>query len=80
MIHRVGNELADALVIKENRDAARADEHGHAIANYQCLVVVDFKAVAVDERNCEGTKRNPIAQRLQRVIKVFSLHDPLGRS
>ena len=53
----IPDHLADALMIEDNRHAARSGKQGDAVAEGQRVRVVHFQAITVHERNRERSER-----------------------
>ncbi len=73
-IHQVADHLADAFVVEQDGNTARPKVHSHSLAHDQGVGVADFKAVSIDQRNCERAEGDEPLKGLHRSIKVLRVH------
>ncbi|MEX2092263.1 MAG: hypothetical protein WD971_06280 [Pirellulales bacterium] len=62
-------------MIKPDRDAARPQKYGYAIANDHRLRMIDLKTVAARQLDGEWMKRRSLAQGVKKLSKVLGCHD-----
>ena len=70
----LADELADALVIKNDRCAAGTNENCNAIAGSESGWVIDFEAVTADKFDGKWAEWPALVQRVQGTLEILDGH------